>query len=533
MISPKIPCTMALPYGLTSSKAMKIGYMDNKYAKIIYSEKMPMEERIELSRKVVKRIDKEISLTNKPPFLKRANRKYGKDPLQTFSYISLTDYSIRYLCNLWLTNETETNLPMDSLKKEMARFLATKHNALYRTLLHDNEPDCYINDSPKYSFLEAVVMTSFTVIDSYTDMIDSEKLISYRMSLTPLGLYPAIAERVSVSFNSTWSSKMYSIYRTSNINALFIANGYLTYIDRRPYDTNWSVNKIWSDDDIEKLIAQEKVDLPTYCCYTLRHYYRNNPLLFSFLNPVMTREQWESMPVFYATNELPPYNGLDEVSNEVNASKQSLHYTFSGLAIGKTDAYIVHHTQRLKTPWQKNLEHETIQSMTSALRSLHLSCNADITSVSNAIVVCETPRQMKNFLMERQSENAQKPKSATFLSAPYLSVFFVPLNSSGAAEMSLLMEYQPDSIQSILSYHLYKTNSAKLTLIENPMSIYTLIYRENQEATPVPVFVGHTMNLDHLAILIDDYNSGKEFIISCYPQQVSYYQELMPDARFI
>ena len=128
------------------------------------------------------------------------------------------------------------------------------------------------------------------------------------------------------------------------------------------------------------------------------------------------------------------------------------------------------------------------------------------------------------------------------LSDPYISLNIVTLDHSGIEQIKHLMLYGPETYKQILESKLIQADEDYCSQnslgegrirYEGNNSVFRLVYQEENTGRMIPVFVGHPMDLEEIGYVYDAYLNGLDFLISCYPQQISYYRHIMPDARFL
>ena len=158
----------------------------------------------------------------------------------------------------------------------------------------------------------------------------NETLLSAVMNgqVTPLTQAIAIANDAKINFTKYSANQRYNIWRLSHIQAMFLANNYLTYMDRRPYDTGFAIDGIFDEKSYNAYIQKYGLTLPAYTYKALTEWYKNNPGFYRITQQYPdesdeAREEWLTTPAFYAAQELPyndskkPFN-LARMQREVN-----------------------------------------------------------------------------------------------------------------------------------------------------------------------------------------------------------------------
>ena len=156
----------------------------------------------------------------------------------------------------------------------------------------------------------------------------------------------------------------YRLWKLSNIEALFRINGFLTSIDRRPFDNAWEddektpahneagernesadaekeTNKE-NKKDIEWNDKSNAISFFDFCSSTIKKWYSLNPESYYFSDPFkrLTEAEiieWSRTPAFYPAHEIPGFGKEIKTENDMKASgaKNSLRFNFMGLGIGK------------------------------------------------------------------------------------------------------------------------------------------------------------------------------------------------------
>ena len=218
--------------------------------------------------------------------------------------------------------------------------------------------------------------------------------------VTPLTAAIAQVQDTTTSPNKYGQNQRYHVWQVSHIMAMFRANRHLTFIDRRQYDTNHSIDGIKTDADYNSYIQKHGHTVASISYYALSRWYRNNPgyYLFGQSQPNETaeaREFWLHMPAFYTTQELPVFDGgyHSSANNAHNAKvSNSVHI---GLATGCKVNYICYHAKPGKFVWVQKRESMAQKATELAIRHMKakspdLICN---NNVDYALYFCTSYHQ--------------------------------------------------------------------------------------------------------------------------------------------
>lgn len=514
-----------LPYGLASNKAIELTIINNKAAQIVYTKSYSMQERKQVCDAYTGRIYQAVSQACNEGYIEKSRRKYGKEKNEAIVFLKLTNKGLNLLGNIWITRDgCETS---DRKIKDLYDDpVIERHELLYDALHKEKDPNDFSEGSAKNLFLNSVKKEAYSLLKD-ADGKNKDILRWLKYSLNPMGLYPELVEKTSLSLAYMNSSTVYRKFRQANVTALFLANGFLTYLDRRPIDTNWKVDSIVTDKDLEEAIATEPLRLQTLCCYTLRHYYHNNPDIYSFMEPSMTREKWLETPAFYTAAELTVFGTeIDEDNQDKipNSSKHIFH-ALTGVGIGKKKNYIVHHIRRYRMQWYAHVEKVTINAVQKSLLLMGTCDNPEDALITSAIMVVERTDQFDDFLFKLERERKVVKGKHMSLAAPYEAMHIVPMCASGAAELRALM------VSSAAEYTEYLVNYITAANPEKIQPSKSALFRLTYDG--IPVYIGHLMNVDEIIEIKNAYKAGMQFYISCYPQQADYYRRIMPKVEFI
>ena len=127
---------------------------------------------------------------------------------------------------------------------------------------------------------------------------------------TPLTASLHLAHKAKVTTSQYSQNQVYSIWKYSHIQAMFLANNHLTYLDRRPYDTGFAIDGIHDDKSLQQYVQKNGLTMTAYTYQTFNAWYRSNPDFYRITQTTPTpgeeaREEWRHTPAFYKTTELP------------------------------------------------------------------------------------------------------------------------------------------------------------------------------------------------------------------------------------
>lgn len=508
-----------LPYGYTSQQALILASKIPEVALCEYSPIIPMEERLNDFQKAHMTAMKQVVRMEKMGYIEQCFKKYGKPHWKKIRAERLTRAGF-YLLTSTPDETVEQNRiswmnpATDRKKKEMTLRSDDTNSFRLRAMIYDataNMPPHSNLPSPlEELFLEAVSTGEMTVLAK--DM--------------------ALAEKVDMTPARINNMQIFRSWRTANINALFMVNGFLTYLDRRPMDTGWTINGIKDEKTYQHYIASGEMDMGTFIHRSLRDWYAKHPQSYSFFEPDLllndsTRTQWFNTPAFYTAAEI---NGFFSEQNEVDeipitGAKNILRHTFSGVAIGPKTTYIVYHTRPENTPWSERIEMTTIEVVQRSLATAKLAPDyAPPMEINNAIMVCASVFQFASLFQKAKDYMPKKWRKTRRVGIPYDTVNIVPINGSGAMQLRCLMLQSP---------HIFEMQVINSLLTLNPKfqrmqdNVFQLTYED------VPVLVAHSMDFQRIFYALEEYYSGTKFYVSCYPGQVKFIRKIMPDVEFL
>lgn len=350
----------------------------------------------------------------------------------------------------------------------------------------------------------------------------------YNNQLSILATEMIMASEVSIT-PSTKREVLYRNWILQNVQALFMASNYLTVIDRLPMACHETEVK-----GISELKDNATMNIELFTRYTLKKWYDSHPNSVAFSDPyeLLTDESWDSWwktPAFYPVSEIP---GLYVPRLETeDAPKRQYNYnhhrTFIGLATGERVNYLVYYAKGKPSKWNVKIEHNAIRRVEDALKKayesnehphINKSCNY-------AIMVCHSIHHFHALFNDAKMRMGSKTGKKRNVSAPFNDICIVTLNHSGKMEIRMLMQYSPQDVEDILMNGYVKDfEGFRKNLYDNT---YKLTHNG------VPVLLAHTLNFQKLFTAMEDYERGARFYVSCFPQQVKFIQQIMPDAEFL
>lgn len=360
--------------------------------------------------------------------------------------------------------------------------------------------------------------------------------------ITMLGAKPELLRCVNLTgyYNAEQRIK---VGRLANVMLMFRQNQYLTYLDRRPLDTNWVINGVTNNDRTPKRQPKKKIDLPTLTSLCLREWYRKYPDSYLFSDPGRllseNYEQWLSTPAFYTLGEIPGYlKSADSVGEQAPSAKgkqNTLRSTAIGVGVGAYVNYIIYHMTKNKFRWYWGIEKNAIKNICEVMRQSNKENPVpgfDRTA-EHAIMFFETIFQFEAVFTDllKPESNYHRPGH---IPMPYLRMFLVPINSSGLQQFRMLMEFTPyefvqttvRDICEIENKYAYE-NRIKPRMFETNDSDYPLSYNNH------PVLFAYDLEIRKLRQALLSYQLGKKFYVACYPEQVKFIKRIMPNVEFI
>lgn len=350
--------------------------------------------------------------------------------------------------------------------------------------------------------------------------------------ITPLTY--AIDQVSNVNFGKKYSqSQKYNMWRLSHINAMFVANNHLTYIDKRPYDTGFSIDGIVDEESYAAYTKKYGHTVASMTYYALTHWYQNNPGYYRLVQQTpdisnKAKENWLNTPAFYSTRELPTSNQHNLVSLGTNAkgSQRKSYGIYIGLAMGKKVNYICYHAKPGVFQWVLTRERAAKQAAEIAIRQMkskhpEMRCRD---TVDYALYFCSSHHQFLALFASIKAKHTPRKKRAHPCKQPYIDMYCIPVNDSGTHLLGCLLDYSPVDAE----YRIHEELVAMdIGFAHTAQYIYPLTYKGR------PVLSGYTMNIKRISHVLQDYLDGHMITICCYPEQAPWYRLLFPGCTIL
>lgn len=516
-----------LPYGYTSRQALGLAIKIPEISYLEYSPTMPMEEREKELAAAALSISRQIKHMMATGYADESYRRFGRGRDEQFRALRLTKAGLYLL----------TSTPDSELEEE--RFLTmnieTERNRVEKTFRDRSEEA----ENLRQALLHAQTSPDLEIDDD--ELMDALRENISTGEMTVLALDSALAQCVQISPARHNGTVTYRYWRLANINALFQANGFLTYLDRRPMVANWAIGSAIDRGSYESLLENNDLDIPAFMYHALNKWYGQNPDSFMFMNPLekLSKQASEagkdaesylrSIPAFYSRSELPGFSGQDFPSDsEVELTKGQMNIvrsSLSGIAVGPESAYVVYHTRPQKTPWSERVEMTTIELAENVLFNANqLTEKGTPYHISDAIMVCGSIYQFGTLFENMKQATSRKWNRIKQIAAPYNSISLVPINGSGAMQIRGLMLMTPMAFEQQIIKSIVDAD-ARFERYADP--IFKLTY------DGIPVLVAHRMDFHTLFYAMKEYEKGTRFYVSCYPGQVNYIRKIMPNVEFL
>lgn len=351
--------------------------------------------------------------------------------------------------------------------------------------------------------------------------------------VTPLSYAINLVQNTKISLTKYSPNQQHSIWRQSNILAIFLANEHLTYLDRRQYDTGFAIDGITDDESHEIYIQKNGHTMASTTRYALVNWYKQNPGFYKITQTKpdeseWAKEEWLNTPAFYSTKELPNFDEQKTLTFEDNARgrRQIINAIHVGLAIGKKVNYVCYHGKPGEFKWLPNREKTAKTQTENAVRQMKTLCPEMRCkdTVDFALYFCSSRHQFL-ALFDKTKEKHKKFKKQNYITnEPYASMHAVPINDSGAFQAWCLLEWTP----------LETEQAIHDTLVENdpnfdyaPERNYPLRYKGKR------VFSGYTMDVRKINYALEDHLDGHDFYIACFTDQIPWYKALFPGKTFL
>lgn len=317
-------------------------------------------------------------------------------------------------------------------------------------------------------------------------------------------------------------------WKLGNIHTMFLINGFMTYLDRRPIVNGWSFCGTKQDIMESAQEMPSETNIFTITNLALKQWYEQYPDRNSCLESATTNmpKKDNNTPAFYTAQEILSLIGVKEREDcppIESPNETAMWHTFTGLAVGPKCRYIVHHTQPYKTPWYKQVEINTIASVKLALLSTGILQPNDDGITKHALIFVWNRVQFRKFFMDA-STRAKSNMNPQIIASPYTSIHMIPMTASGVMQLRCLMLSTPYEYEKSLIEKLKKLD---YRFKDNDDQIYRLTLQS------IPVLVAHAMDFGQLYAAWKDYEAGKKFYVSCYPEQRTTLTAIFPKVEFL
>ena len=502
------------PYGFCSKYATAIEGKRNLYASLFFSGDDP-DELIALSDNHRSNTLKKAQRLCVKNYAKNTQRTCGT-PAMKRSFRALTKLGLAVLVEAPdeaaaddLDDADETSAFNGNLKEDYFRSTSIASTELRETLIETagTEHQAFFNE---------------TLLDA---VIDGR--------LTPLSQAINLAKDVKVSLTKYSLNQQYAIWRDSHIQAMFMANGYLTYMDRRPYDTKFAIDGIDDEESFQRYVKKNGLTLPAYTYKALTEWYKNNPGFYRITQQYPdesdeAREEWLNTPVLYTMREFPNFEGKSASDKDKNGKshQQVFKATHIGLAIGKKVNYVIYHGKPGKFKGLPPREKAAMAESEVAVRHMKTQ-NPDIQcndAVNFALYFCSSCYQFEALFERTRTKHIPYQKLSYLTKEPYAGIFAVPVNDSGATLLWLLLEFTPSEAEKKIHESIVAANPHIKTTGDY---YYPLSFNDKR------VFSGYTMNVEKINHVLEDHLDKHDFYIACFPDQISWYRKIFPGKNFL
>lgn len=510
-----------LPFGFTSPSAAILGIKMPDNAHLAYSPTIPMDARLAEYERAYEAARRQLNFMTNGGYIRVINRKFGSSDSAQVRACCLSRSGLFLL----------TGTPDKAEERKRADFCRTKvsnRSVNYRS----NSIDDVATRNYLFSIYSKDDPTDLEL--QVADDLLAKNIKAGSMSIMACAI--ALASSTSCSPTLMNNRQFYRCWRISNINALFMVNGFPTSLDRRPMTVSHTRIK---DLDIP-------TDIPKLVQATLSSWYDSNPESYSFLSPDLSLHevdpmQWNATPSFYHTAELPGLRISDaESAIALTGAANAVRHIFDGVAVGKSEAYIVHHTRPNYTPWIEETERKTTALVEACLRLNYPGYNErSKQNIDHAIIVCDTIHQFVALFRNAASKMPKRWRKERRVGAPYETVSIVPINASGAMQMRILLLGSPLEFEAMIIHSFTSQNSlvnpCHFKATTDPLFQLELTREKTDKSgtETIPVLLAHTMDFQRLFYAWEEYEKGTRFVVGCYPGQVKYIRKLMPDIEFI
>ncbi len=352
---------------------------------------------------------------------------------------------------------------------------------------------------------------------------------------TPLSYAYNLIAKVKIGTEKYSKNQMYNIWRLSHIIAMFMLNDYLTWLDRRPYDTAFAFDGIIDEESFIAYVQKHGFTVPALTHYTLKHWYSQNPGFYRITQTMPDNSEdaineWLQTPAFYSTRELPSANshGADPVEANAKGSKQTMKAIHVGLATGRETNYACYHARNGAFAWNQVREKQAKDALERDLAEMKRQ-NPQIpykSTVGHALYFCTSIHQFTALFEATKKKHIKYKQQVLPISKPYAGVHAIPVNDSGGFLLWLLMEYSPDEVEKMIHESL-TGRDADFEYRSGYENLFPLSYKGKF------FFSGYTMDIRKINRAVERYLDGFDFYIGCFPDQVAWYRKLFPGCTIL
>lgn len=344
--------------------------------------------------------------------------------------------------------------------------------------------------------------------------------------ITPLSSAMKLAEDVKITTNKYSRNQLYNIWRLSHVNAMFRANDFLTYLDRRPYDTGFAIDGITDWESYDAYVQKYGLTMAAFTYYALKTWYSNNPDFYRIKQTQpggreKAEKEWLNTPAFYWHREITE-PAEDHDTDEMQDKYRTRYSRHIGLATGRNINYMCYHGKGGPLKWLPKTEAEAKADIEETVRRMKTQCPEMICNdnVDFALYFCSSHHQFLALFDRTKAKHTPGKKLPTYpLSEPYTSIHAVPVNDSGTFQLKLLLLYSPMEADTIIQEQLTRYDPGFQYRTD---LWYPLTYQGKR------VFTGYTMDIVKINRVLEDYLDGQDFYICCFPEQAQWYRMLFP-----
>lgn len=500
-----------LPYGYATPQALELSMVTSDMPFLPYDPDVSMDERMDICAKAHRNRLEVMHSMEKYGYIEKVTFKYGSKDVEKMTVYRLTKAGFYVLTGTFdeeFERRRQKEAGQDPIRVRNGTSYQVRSDEEYDTL---NMLNYLAGKSEEDAWQEFVQEAEFAV---------KSGLVS------PLAYFMDKAPDVQVKLSTKGEIRCRNT-RLANVNALFMANGFLTVLDRLPMDC---VIPVWDIYDSQNL---PRLDVEMFTFFARYMLFRDYPYSYNFLrleedDSDKRYEQWVGTPVFYPLNIIP---GFDPFAQDLEFKYRKVrrnfyHHTCLGVAAGTKANYLVYHARPTSLPWKPSLEDASREQIKCAIENLHKTNPHPHSEKSNsfALIICQTLHQFKALFRDAQKRMGKKKGSKRQVDLPYLDVCIVPMNHSGLEQIRMLMYSTPPAVEMGMMFKLKGMNEE---FIEIAGTEFPLAYCK------APVLIAHTMNFQKLFRAMEYCETGKKLYVSCFPEQVPFLRTILPNAEFL